>query len=77
MDKELWWKIGGSAIVFLLGLALWFAQAKLSDVQTEFAEVKAQNKAQWQAQQKLSERLARIEGFHEAERCYQNKETGK
>jgi hypothetical protein len=63
MNREVWWKVGGVVIMFLLSLALWFAQTELTDV-------KAANKAQWQAQQKLSERMAHLEGFHEAERCY-------
>lgn len=63
MDKDVYWKIAGAAIAFLLSLSVWFAQ-------TEFADIKAQNKAQWQASVKLSERMAHLEGFHEGERCY-------
>ena len=63
MNKEIWWKVGGAAIVFLLSLAVWFAQSEL-------LEMKAANKAQWQAHQKLSERMAHLEGFHDGERCY-------
>jgi hypothetical protein len=71
MSREHWWKIGGTVIMFLLSLAIWFAQSELTDM-------KASNKSQWQLVQKLSERMAHLEGFHEAERCYQpTKKEGK
>jgi hypothetical protein len=68
MNKEHIWKIAGSAILFLLSLAVWFAQSELT-------EMKTQNKLQWQEAaktkelllmdvSKTKERLAHLEGYH-------------
>ncbi len=72
--KEGWWKY---AVLALSAIAWYFVQADLSDK-------KSQDKALWQQSaqtkekltQELSEvkqRLARIEGFHEAEQFYKCK----
>lgn len=65
MNREIWFKIGSGILAFLISLALWFAQMELSDI-------KANLKAIGKSQDKLSERMAHLEGFHEAERCYRD-----
>ena len=71
MEKESSWKY---IVVALAAVAWWFVQSELTDF-------KVQNKLQWAEAAKTKEcflldlgktkeRLAHIEGFHEAERLY-------
>jgi hypothetical protein len=65
VKKDIYWKIAGAVIAFLLSLAVWFAQ-------TELLDLKAQNKAQWAQAAKdrdcFQQRLSHLEGWHECER---------
>ena len=75
--NDKWWKAAGALVAALLALSVWFAKVEL-------LENREQNKAQWARQAALErcimeklashgERLAHIEGFHEAEKLYKNK----